>query len=250
MSTHKEQKLDSQTYTMDVMKKLIELKKKHLNEVSQILDTVDPAKITSDREQFGEMNEGDRFQLLLPMVQEGALYKPTLDFIISPNFGPVVAVDVVALRQVDGVPKAILIRKMKGRPGHRILGYATTGGHCENGETFQMCGARELFEESGVTVDPTTLHFTSNYSECNRDPRQIMVNFQGKKVPVRRHIVSITYACTTTNNPHDSTEEAIQVVQLSLDEVRAIPKELWLTTDMPLMVEEAFNALHTGQIKF
>jgi ADP-ribose pyrophosphatase YjhB (NUDIX family) len=247
MSAHKQL---SQTHTMDVMKQLIELKKKHLKEVSQILNKVDPMKIKSDHEQFGEINESERFQLLLPMIQEGALYKPALDFIISPNFGPVVAVDVVALRLVDGVPKAILIRKMKGSSGHRFLGYATTGGHCENGETFQICGARELFEEAGVNVDPHRLHFTDTYSDPSRDPRQTMVNFQGNKVPVQRHIVSITYACTTTDEPLDSTEEAIQVVQLSLDEIRSLPKELWLTADMPLMVENAFTALQAGHIKF
>ncbi len=249
-----QQRLNSQTYTMDIMKQLIELKKKHLQEVRQILNQVDVAKIESDRQQFGEINESDRYQLLVPMIQEGALYKPTLDFIISPNFGPAVAVDVVALRQhtvgANIVDKAIVIRKMKGPPGHRVLGYATTGGHCENGENFQTCGARELFEEAGVKIDPTTLHLTGTFSEGDRDPRKIMVDWKGSKVGVQRHIVSITYACTTTHPPVESTEEAIQVVELSLEEFQAVPKELWLTADMPIMIENAFTALKQGHIQF
>lgn len=48
---------------------------------------------------------------------------------------------------------------------------ALPGGHVDEGETSRRAAARELFEETGVKVDPGRLTLVGVYDRPDRDPR-------------------------------------------------------------------------------
>jgi len=74
--------------------------------------------------------------------------------------------DVVALSQRDGVTHVLLIRR--GKEPYAGM-WALPGGHVEAGETVANAAARELAEETGLTVD--WLRPVGWYSAPGRDPR-------------------------------------------------------------------------------
>lgn len=74
--------------------------------------------------------------------------------------------DVVLTAPVGGVPHVLLIRR--GKPPFRGV-RALPGGHVDPGERVEVAAARELVEETGVTVD--RLRLVGCYSAPGRDPR-------------------------------------------------------------------------------
>ncbi|MET9113027.1 NUDIX hydrolase [Streptomyces longwoodensis] len=72
--------------------------------------------------------------------------------------------DVVCVRGGD----VLLIER--GGPPHRGQ-LALPGGHVDAGETSRAAAARELFEETGISVDPYDLSLIGVYDAPGRDPR-------------------------------------------------------------------------------
>jgi NADH pyrophosphatase NudC (nudix superfamily) len=85
-------------------------------------------------------------------------------------------IDVAAIMLVTSPCEqyALLGRKASWPAGR----YSTLAGFCEVGETMEDCCCRETFEESGVVVDPSTVHFIA--SQPWPFPRSIMVGFRAK----------------------------------------------------------------------
>ncbi len=240
----KYQTMQSNTYTIKTFKELVELKKRQAEETKKFLAQIDSQQVKADKEQFGEIEESARFNLLMPQIEEGAAYKPSLDFVISPYFGVMIAVDVVALKKCDDILKAIILRKEKGPKDKRVLGYATIGGMTENGQTFEQCGAREAYEEAGITIDANSLVLIGAYSDPTRDPRKIMIDRGETKIPVQRHVASIAYVALTNETPQlTANTEGIKDIQLmTLEEIMQVPTELWLAKDMLKMCKVAFTS--------
>ena len=71
---------------------------------------------------------------------------------------------------------ALLGRKRQWPKGR----YSTLAGFAEVGETLEECCIRETFEESGVSVDPSTVGFVA--SQPWPFPRSVMVGFQGSAI--------------------------------------------------------------------
>ncbi|WP_330467603.1 NUDIX hydrolase [Streptomyces longwoodensis] len=72
--------------------------------------------------------------------------------------------DVVCIRGGD----VLLIER--GWPPHKGQ-LALPGGHVDSGETSRAAAARELFEETGIGVDPFDLALMGVYDAPDRDPR-------------------------------------------------------------------------------
>ena len=70
-----------------------------------------------------------------------------------------------------------LLRRKRQWPKGR---YSTLAGFAEVGETLEECCIRETFEESGVSVDPSTVGFVA--SQPWPFPRSVMVGFQGSAI--------------------------------------------------------------------
>lgn len=82
---------------------------------------------------------------------------------------PAVAVDLVALAYTEQQLKILLIRR-----GHAPFtgGYALPGGFIEAGEeTAPQAALREIRQQTGVQLDPTTIEQLGFYTELDRDPR-------------------------------------------------------------------------------
>ncbi|MET0997711.1 MAG: NUDIX hydrolase [Marmoricola sp.] len=79
-----------------------------------------------------------------------------------------VTVDVVALTEVDGAPHALVVRR--GNPPFEGQ-WALPGGYLEVDEDLADGAARELQEETGVTVPPEELRQLGAYGAPGRDPR-------------------------------------------------------------------------------
>ncbi|MER7968540.1 NUDIX hydrolase [Streptomyces sp. NPDC096080] len=75
------------------------------------------------------------------------------------------AADVVCVR-ADG--RVLLIER--GWPPHKGA-LALPGGHVDPGETAREAAARELAEETGVSLDPADLVMVGVYDTPGRDPR-------------------------------------------------------------------------------
>ena len=79
-----------------------------------------------------------------------------------------VTVDVVALTEVDGTPRALVVRR--GNPPFEGE-WALPGGYLEVDEDLAQGAARELHEETGVAVPPERLRQLGAYGAPDRDPR-------------------------------------------------------------------------------
>lgn len=74
--------------------------------------------------------------------------------------------------------------------------YSFPGGHMDIGETAEQCGARELFEETGIKIDPASLILVGVYSDPKRDPR--------------KHCVGISYVGYITGQKPVAGDDAKQ----------------------------------------
>jgi 8-oxo-dGTP diphosphatase len=81
---------------------------------------------------------------------------------------------------MDGRGRVLLVRR--GRPPF-VGSWALPGGFCEWGETTEECCAREMLEETGVTVRVEKL--LGVYSDPKRDPRGHTVTVLYAARPVR-----------------------------------------------------------------
>jgi 8-oxo-dGTP diphosphatase len=79
-----------------------------------------------------------------------------------------VTVDVVALTEVDGDLRLLVVRR--GNPPYEGK-WALPGGFLEVDEDLAAGAARELAEETGVELDPGALHQLGAYGAPDRDPR-------------------------------------------------------------------------------
>jgi 8-oxo-dGTP diphosphatase len=83
---------------------------------------------------------------------------------------PSLAVDMIVFNEKD---ELLLIRR--GYEPFKDM-YAFPGGIAEIGETMEQNGARELLEETNLTIDPKDLTLIGVYSNPMRDPRRHMVS--------------------------------------------------------------------------
>jgi 8-oxo-dGTP diphosphatase len=79
-----------------------------------------------------------------------------------------VTVDAVALIEVDGQLRALVVRR--GNPPYEGQ-WALPGGYLEVDEDLAPAAARELKEETGVELDPGELRQLGTYGAPDRDPR-------------------------------------------------------------------------------
>ena len=79
-----------------------------------------------------------------------------------------VTVDVVALTEVDGDLRLLVVRR--GNPPFEGQ-WALPGGYLEVGEGLAAGASRELHEETGIAVHGDELHQIGAYGEPDRDPR-------------------------------------------------------------------------------
>lgn len=79
---------------------------------------------------------------------------------------PALAVDAVVFDRED---RLLLIQRKK-EPFKGM--YAFPGGGADKGETTEQACARELLEETGLTVNPADAALIGVYSDPARDPRQ------------------------------------------------------------------------------
>jgi 8-oxo-dGTP diphosphatase len=79
-----------------------------------------------------------------------------------------VTVDVVALTDVDGAPHVLVVRR--GNPPFEGQ-WALPGGYLEVDEELATGAARELEEETGVSVPAEELRQLGAYGAPDRDPR-------------------------------------------------------------------------------
>jgi ADP-ribose pyrophosphatase YjhB (NUDIX family) len=66
----------------------------------------------------------------------------------------------VVLLPVDGDGLLLVRRTQEPQAGH----WSLPGGFIETGETWQAAGARELFEETGYTIDPGSIRLFDTLS--------------------------------------------------------------------------------------
>lgn len=77
------------------------------------------------------------------------------------------------LRRISGrfdTRRVLLIER--GWPPHEGA-WALPGGHVDDGEEYRQAGARELWEETGVRVDPEDLREVGIWGGPDRDPRGV-----------------------------------------------------------------------------
>jgi len=84
-----------------------------------------------------------------------------------------VSVDVAVFADVDGAPHVVLIRR--GNEPYRGA-WALPGGFVEIDEDLPIAAVRELEEETGIALDPTTLTQVGAYGSPDRDPRLRVVD--------------------------------------------------------------------------
>jgi 8-oxo-dGTP diphosphatase len=72
--------------------------------------------------------------------------------------------------------------------------YAFPCGYMDIGETAEECCVRELMEETGIKVDPSSLQLVGVYSDPKRDPR--------------RHCVGLSYIGYVTGQEPIASDDA------------------------------------------
>jgi len=102
---------------------------------------------------------------------------------------------------------SILLIKRKFPPYEGCL--ALPGGFVEEGETVETAAARELLEETQITVHPSIMKLLGVYSEPGRDPR-------GRVVSVAfRHTIHALYP-----RPHaEAGDDAARVHWVPLEQI-------------------------------
>ena len=103
----------------------------------------------------------------------------------------------------DGRGRVLLVRR--GRPPFRGS-WALPGGFCEWGETTEECCAREMLEETGVTVRVEKL--LGVYSDPKRDPRG--------------HTVTVLYAARPVRGEAKGSDDAAEARWFTRKEIRGL----------------------------
>ena len=103
----------------------------------------------------------------------------------------------------DGRGRLLLVRR--GRPPFRGR-WALPGGFCEWGETTEECCAREMLEETGVTV--TVEKLLGVYSDPKRDPRG--------------HTVTVLYAARPVRGEAKGSDDAAEARWFTRKEIRSL----------------------------
>jgi 8-oxo-dGTP diphosphatase len=145
---------------------------------------------------------------------------------MSPSYKfprPAVTVDTVVFDLYDdvchGVPHVLLIRR-KNEPFKGM--WAIPGGFLEVEEELEDGAARELYEETGVDIDPGDLRQAFTVGRINRDPRD--------------RIISVVYTAVVDRFEHvlcanDDAEDAAwfgmgDLPELAADHLEIIRKTL------------------------
>ncbi len=85
---------------------------------------------------------------------------------------PAMTVDLVLLTENDGAPWVLLIRR--GKEPFRGQ-WALPGGFVEPNERLSAAAARELQEETGITVEPAAFAHVGYFDRPDRDPRERVI---------------------------------------------------------------------------
>lgn len=134
---------------------------------------------------------------------------------------PAVTVDAVLfdLSSDDKIPLVLLIKR-KHEPFKGM--WAVPGGFLEIDEELNVGAARELYEETGVDIPPTSLQQVVAVGERNRDPRD--------------RIISVVYTAVVNRSEYticagDDAEDArwfkvTELLKLAADHLEIVQKAL------------------------
>ena len=137
-----------------------------------------------------------------------------------------VTVDVVLLTVVEQSLEVLLIQR--GNPPYEEA-WALPGGFVEPDEDLVDAAARELFEETGICVDPDSLQQVGAYGHPARDPRM-------RVVTVAYGTIAGQQAQVPRGGSDAARAELVAVADVQSDRVR-------LAFDHRLIVEDAVSML-------
>lgn len=122
---------------------------------------------------------------------------------------PCVTCDAVIfdLYDEDSIPRVLLV--LRKNPPFEDM-WALPGGFLNDNEELEECAARELFEETGLNVDASTLRQVMTVGKKHRDPRA--------------RIISVVYTAVVDRFEQSicADDDAAEVAWFSMDELPSL----------------------------